>query len=192
MNELLDCSLKLSKAMTESIRLNILDERLPKRGLSFTQKFFVFLGVLFGIFLLIFGLFIFSTVRMHSDQQVSGEITVSSEWMVITPQESMKPHKQYQHLVLDVAEPLKKDNLDLENIRFADGTPVYPEAQIVDEHGNVYVLKMERAPTPSRHGNSIFDYGSRLPEDRVYTQVRLRSDKPLHLSGVLWHCYDGK
>src|SRR5690242_10102554 len=113
--------------MTESDQLSILDERLPRRKLNFTQKFLVFVGVLLGICLLLFGLFIFSLVRMHSDQQVSGEVTVSSNWIVITPKEPMKPQKQYQNLVLDAAEPLMKDNSDLENIRFADGSSVHLE-----------------------------------------------------------------
>jgi hypothetical protein len=143
------------------------------------------------ILLLLIGSCAMWLATVHSDQKVSGEITVSSEWVVITPEERMEPRKQYQSLVLDVADPLLKDNLHLEDIRFADGSAVHPEAQIVDEYGKVYDLRMERAPTPSRHENSVVDFGS-LPDDRAYTQVRLRSDRPLRLSGVLWHCYNGK
>jgi hypothetical protein len=156
------------------------------------ESAFIAVGWICGIILLVLiGSCVVGFATMHSDQQVSGEIRISSEWVTITPNERMEPRKQYQSLVLDAAEPLLKDNLNLESIRFADGSAVRPEAQIVDEHGKVYDLKMVRAPTPSRHENSIVDFGS-LPDDRAYTQVRLRSDRPLRLSRVLWHCYNGK
>lgn len=142
------------------------------------------------ILLLVIGSCVVGIATSHSDQQVSGEITVTSEWAVISSKEPLKPQKQHQHLNLEVAEPLLRDNTNLENIRLANGTPVHLEAQIVDEYGNVYDLNMQRTPTPSRHENSIYDYSSRLPKDRTYTQVRLRSDKPLRLSRVLWHCYN--
>ncbi|HZH32133.1 MAG TPA: hypothetical protein VEY11_15315 [Pyrinomonadaceae bacterium] len=156
------------------------------------ESAFIAVGWICGIILLfLIGSCAVALTTMHSDQQVSGEIMISSEWVTITPKERMEPRKQYQSLVLDTAEPLLKVNHNPENIQFADGSAVRPEARIVDDHGKVYDLKMMRAPTPSMHENSIVDVGS-LPDDRAYTQVRLRSERPLRLSRVLWHCYNGK
>ena len=165
-------------------------ESFKDRG-PLESAFLVVAGCCGIILLVLIGSCVVGLVTMHSDQLVSGAVTVSTEWVVITPKKQMSPTKQYQSLVLDVAEPLLQDNLHLENIRFADGSAVHPEAQIVDEYGNVHSLKMERAPTPSIHENSIVDFGS-LPEDRAYTHLRLRSDRPLRLSKVLWHCFNGK
>src|SRR5438552_3496368 len=87
------------------------------------QTAFFAVGSICGVFWLLFiGSCIVELATMHSDQQVSGEVTVSSEWIMITPKEPLKLRKQNQELVLDVAEPLMKDNLHLENIRLTDGT----------------------------------------------------------------------
>jgi hypothetical protein len=157
------------------------------------ESIFLLLGLGFVIALVVlivlFGLAIFTS---HSDDKIAGDITISSQWVTITSNKPLKHKKDYQDLVLEVAAPLKEDNLNSEHMELKDGTIFHPEAQIVDQFGNAYNLKLARAPTPSYHSNSVAASTFELPADRSYTQVRLRSDQPLHLSRVLWHCVNGK
>jgi hypothetical protein len=178
--------------MTESEQPRILGDRLAKGRLSFTQKFFVFLGILFGIFLLCLALFVISLGRTHSDREISGELTLSSEWVEITPDQPLSFPKQFQGMVLDVAEPLVKDNLQLESVQLMNGTLVHPELQLVEQNGNVVKIKLQSGPTPSQHDNSVDGFVSRPAEGRVYTKVRVRCDRQLRLSRIIWHSWDGK
>lgn len=153
------------------------------------ESIFLLLGVGFvivvAVLIVMLGVTLFT---WDSDEKVAGDITLSSEWLAITPSEPLKQKKDRQDLVLDVAEPLKEDNLHSEHMETKAGIIFHPEAQILDQYGNSYNLELRRAPTPSDHSNSFMASASRLPAGRMYTQVRLRSDQPLHLSRVLWHC----
>ena len=160
--------------------------------LSVTQKYLIFIGVTLGLCFLLIGLFIFSLWNMHSDREISGELVLSPDWIEITPPKPLSFPKQFQGIVLDVKEPLVGDNLHLERMQLTDGTVVHPELQLIEQGGNVADIKLERGATPSQHDNSVGGYVSRLPEGQVYTRVRVRCDKPLHVSRVIWHSWDGK
>jgi hypothetical protein len=183
--------------MNESEHISILNEHLPKQKMSLLKKVLIIFGVLCAIPLLLIGLFLYSLTTLDSEQEVTEKITLDSEWIKITPKKPLKPEKQTQEIVLDVdpIEGLVRNNSDLEHIRLGNGAIVNPEIQIVDQYGNVYTSDdILRYPTPSLYGNGISCqfYNPRLPQDRVYTEVRVKCDKSLRLSRIVWHCHTGK
>ena len=104
------------------------------------------------------------------------------------------PVKQFQEIVLDVdpAEGLVKDNLHTDRMQLGSGEMVKPEIQLLDREGNVFTASVARYPVPSRYENGISGQISNLPRDRTYTKLRIRSDNPVRLSRVVWHCWNGK
>ncbi len=173
--------------MAEAFQQSILDERPRERKLTFAQKFFVLIGVLFGVCVLLFGLFIFIAVRSQSDREISGELVLSPEWVEITPDKPLSFPKRSQGMILDVAEPLGQDNQNWARVRLADGTLIRPELQLVERDGSVTDVELLRG-----HGNDVGGFVRRLPEGRVYTKVRVRCDRPLRVSRIIWHSWDGK
>ena len=173
--------------MAEAFLLSILDERPRGRRLTFAQKFFVLVGALFGVCVLLFGLFAFVAARSQSDREISGGLVLSPEWVEITPDEPLSFPKRSQGVTLDVAEPLARDDLNWERVRLADGTLIRPELQLVERDGSVTDVELLRG-----HSNNVGGYVGRLPGGRVYTKVRVRCDRPLRVSKIIWHSWNGK
>lgn len=122
------------------------------------------------------------------EQKVAGEMTLTENWVEITPARPLVPSRQYQSIVLDVAEPLVRDN-SYGRARRADGTEFRPEVVLVSERGDAVPVELSRTPTPSRYENSI---SGGQPPRGVYVKVRVRCDRPLRLRGIVWSCWDGK
>jgi hypothetical protein len=169
------------------------EKHQPKKKWSFERKFLVaLLSFAFGLPLLFFIFLVLDEFSMKSEQNVVYNRTLTSEWSEFTPPKPLKPTKQVQVLVLVVAEPLTKSNLDLEHVKLNDGTVVQPEIQLVDQFGNIFVADVSQSATPSPYNNSVFGYVSGLPQDRTYTKVRVKSDRELKVSRIVWYCWDGK
>lgn len=178
--------------MAGAFQLNILDERPRGRKLTFAQKFFALVAALFGVCVLLFGLFVFDAARAHSDREISGELVLSPEWVEIALDEPLSFPKRSHGIVLDVAEPLVRDNINFKRPRLTDGTLIRPELRLVERDGSVAEVELMRALTPSIHDNSVSAYVRPLPGERVYTKVRVRCDRPLRVSRIIWHGLDGK
>ena len=177
--------------------ISILNENLPEEKMSSIKVVLIILGVICIILLFLFGLFVYSLATLDSEQRVTGKVMLNSEWIQIKPKKPLKPDKQDQEIVLDVdpAEGLVRNNSDLERMQLANGTVIHPECQIVDQFGNGYTANFViRYPTPSLYENGISCsfYNPDLPQDRVYTEVRVKCDVPLRLSRIVWHCHTGK
>ncbi len=174
--------------MAEAFQPSILDEHPRKRRLTFAQKFFALIAALFGVCVLLFGLFVFIAGKGYSDQKISGELVLSPEWVEITPDEPLSFPKRSQGIILDVAEPLVRDDLKWERVRLADGTLIHPELQLVEPDGRVTDVELLRGHS----SNVVGGYIGRLPGGRVYTKVRVRCDRPLRVSKIIWHSWNGK
>jgi hypothetical protein len=163
-----------------------------KRKLTFHQKLWIGMALLVIVPALLYGVWLLSLMTLDSEQEISGPVTISTEWTEFTPKEPLQPDKETQEVVLNSAEPLVR-NTALHDIRLADGTAVKPELQLIDQSGNVFVADdVDRYPTPSLYNEGISCSVTRLPQDRLYTKVRVRSDKTLKLSRIVWHCHTGK
>ena len=176
--------------MSQTDSPGLFETQVGKKKLSFNQKVWIGLAVLVSIPVLLFLSWWMLMLHLDSEQEIAGEVIISTEWVEFAPEIPLKPEKDAQEVVLDSAVPLVRDNLDLKNIRLTDGTQVKPELQLVDQYGNVFNATVNRYMTPSRYNNGISCSVPRLPEDRLYTKVRVRSDKPLKLARIVWHCYE--
>src|SRR5258705_194650 len=96
-----------------------------------------------------------------------------------------------QYLVFDVAAPFELEHRAW-GVRLPDGSISTPEVQLVDEYGNTFNLDQPSMFSPTSHftqrGFSLRD----LPQDRVYRAVRIRSDKPIQYSRIMWRCENHK
>jgi hypothetical protein len=155
----------------------------------------VSIAALCGALLLFFvGANIYAFATSDSEELVSGPVIVSAQWTEFVPQRPLQPRKQTQEIVLDVdpSEGLIEDNLHSDRMQLANGTVLHPQIQLVDSHGNVFDAEVSRYPVPSRYENGLSGSVSNLPKDREFTKVRVRSDFPVRLSRIVWHCHNGK
>jgi hypothetical protein len=171
--------------MNESAHLiSILDERMPKRKLSFNQKVLIGIGVSLTIPLAVSGLIAFSMMTSLSEREIAGATTSSSDWLEIKANPRLKASKESQYLVLDVATPFELEDRAW-GVRMLDGSIVTPEVQLIDEYGNTFNLDEPSMFSPTSHFTQRGFSMRALPRDRVYRAVRIRSDKPIQYSRVI-------
>lgn len=146
------------------------------------------------VLLVLVGGFIYGFATSDSEEIVSGPVSLSSQWTEFIPGKPLRPLKQSQEIVLDVdpSEGLIEDNLHLKRIQLSNGLLLRPQIQLVDSQGNVFDAEVSRYPVPSLYKNGISGYVSSLPQDREFTKIRVRSDSPVRLSRIVWHCHNGK
>ena len=137
---------------------------------------------------------LYEIATTDSEQIVSGPVTLTPQWMEFVPSKPLREAKQDQEIVLDVeaSEGLVEDNLHDDRIELANGVLLHPQIQIIDSAGNVFDAKVFRYPVPSLYKEGIAGQFSRLPPDGTITKVRVRSDVPVRLSRIVWHCHQGK
>jgi len=127
--------------------------------------------------------------RFHPnlDREIAGPVSISSEWMEILPKEPLKPEREVQEILIWFAQPY---TTDFNGIISPDGHTFYPEVQLIDQRGDAYNLRIS-AISSSGIGLSCCKEGHQpLPKDRNYRAVRLRSDRPVNGSKVVWRCYN--
>ena len=156
---------------------------------------FFAVGGICALAILVFGTWlVIGIATSESEQVVSGPVILSSQWLELAPKTSLRPTKQFQNIVLEVdpTEGLVEDNLHPERMQIASGVLLKPEIQLLDSQGNIFVAEVTRSKVPSRYNNGLVGYVSDLPRDRTYARVRVRSNVPIHLSKIVWHCVQGK
>lgn len=118
------------------------------------------------------------------NQTVATDVSITSEWIELASDSSIKPEKQVQEVVF-VIDGYKTDFRDNSfQIKLPNGTVVNPEVQIFDENGNAYELmhsgftNNDITFTPKTNGGFL--------KDRNYSKLRIRSDKPFQVSRIIW------
>lgn len=127
---------------------------------------------------------IYRMFHPYLDRDVVGATSITSEWLEIIPKEPLHVERQVQYLVLDVADPFEPV-YEVWSLRLRDGSLVKPEAQLVDESGNVFDLT-----SPALDTKGLALRNSNLPVDRIYPKVRIRSNKTIRVSRIFWRCYN--
>jgi len=126
----------------------------------------------------------------YLDQDLAGQIVISSEWTEIVPKKPFQVDRQIQMIVLDLDKSinLQRDGFGL---ILPDGSVVTPEVELIDLEGKAYPLD-----SPSEHlGDNGFKYRqfssrNRLPDGKIFRSVRIRADKPVRCNRVFWRCYN--
>ena len=127
--------------------------------------------------------------RLHPnlDREIAGPVSISSEWIEILPEEPLEPEREVQQVLIWFAQPY---TTNINGIISPDGHTFYPEVQLIDQRGNAYNLRLS-AISSSGIGLSCCKEGNQsLPRDIKYRAVRIRSDRPVNGSQVVWRCYN--
>ncbi len=156
---------------------------------------FITLGIVVGVLgLVATALFLLNFIDI--DLRLSGPVSISTQWLEISPSISMRPWKQNQYVSLDI-DGVNTNHLPLTEafksgkLQLADGTAVTPEVELIDENGRVYSLHV------SMIDNKGIGYGKDCDPEcgfpwTKYRTVRIRADRVIHCSRVTWHCHTGK
>ena len=161
-------------------------------------------SVAVALAIIVTALYVMSLVRgvAYVDHVVAENVPVSGAWLEITPPHPLKTTGRAQYLSVGVkgaAPPPKRiggldphgENRD--RVELLDGTSATPEIQLVDESGQAYDLRAEMDDYAGKGFALRADAGA-LPSStpaRAFTVVRIRSDKPILISKVTWHCRAG-
>ena len=140
-----------------------------------------------AIILLYVGFYLYLFIVLRTSRKIARHLDISTNWMELTPQPPLRAKKQSQHLQI-LVDGYNRGDEDRNWIRLPDRTIVNPEVEIWDEYGRVYDLRPSSL-IPSGVGfTGKFAPRSSFPQDRSYTKVRIRSDKPFQASKVIWEC----
>jgi len=121
----------------------------------------------------------------YIDRELSGPVTLNSEWLELTPKEPLKVQRDTQELTLFPDPPIKT----------VDGNQIPPadiEAELIDSKGEVH----RSSPGLSETLTGNLQITSRslgfkdLPRDITYKTVRIKSSAPYHVKKILWRCYN--
>lgn len=140
-------------------------------------------------------------------QEISGSVTIGSEWTEIVPPVPLKPYATLQEVVLRFDDYDRKnftDNLQGEILNLADGRKTKIEAFLFDDKGESYELQimgtggegggftLSRKMIPDiANGNPNYKYLN-FPTDRTYVKLKLRSEIPIKCDKIEWVCYNNK
>jgi hypothetical protein len=133
---------------------------------------------------------IYRTFNPYLDREVAGPVTLSSQWLEIVPKEPLRRERKNQYIVLQIAEHLTTANPALEPT-LEDGSIVTFEVELIDQNGNPHVLSVPAGDgrTEVWRGMEI-EESRRLADNIAFRTVRLRSNKPIRCSSILWRVYD--
>ena len=124
-----------------------------------------------------------------SDRDIAGSTAITSQWLEIKPAPILKPLGKTSFVILELEGDYTPD-FQAKMLRFPDGALGMPEVQLVDEQGNVFPLHFLMVHHRDRTGSDVMGgagFGTPdLPADRGYSKVRVRSDKPLKCSKIIW------
>jgi len=127
------------------------------------------------------------------DRQLSGPVTLTSEWLVLKPIWPLGVARDTQEITLFPSPPIqmvfKRGTSDLIP---ADGRDAEIEAELIGSDGKTYHSRPGRSETMT--GN--LQITSRrlgfkdLPDNVTYTEVRIKSSARYPVSKILWRCYN--
>jgi len=115
------------------------------------------------------------------DRKLSGRVTLTSEWLELTPAKPLKIARDTHELTLFPDPPIP------------DGRPTAKiEAELIGSDGTTYHSRPGIAQTLS--GDLKITSRSLgfkdLPDNVTYTKVRIKSSTPYPVSKILWRCYN--
>jgi len=123
-----------------------------------------------------------------SDRDIAGATAITSQWSEIGPTPALKPSSKQSLVILELEGDYTPD-FQAQMLRFPDGSLGMPEVQLVDQQGQVFPLHFLMVHHRDRTGSNVMGgagFGADLPADRSYGKVRVRSDKPIKCSKIVW------
>jgi hypothetical protein len=124
-----------------------------------------------------------------TDRDIAASTAITSQWLEIKTTPLLKPSGKTSLVILELEGDYTPD-FQSQMLRFPDGALGMPDVQLVDEQGNVFPLHFLMVHHRDRTGSNVMGgagFGTPdLPVDRSYSEVRVRSDKPMKCSKVIW------
>jgi hypothetical protein len=133
-----------------------------------------------------------SCIRADRMQVISGPVSIGSQWVEIRPSKPLRVEREHNSLELELARNYAPD-YQANGYRFPDGSLVTPEVRLVDQDGNEYPLRVGSLSNIAI-GYRSGPLGSRedLPNDKLFTLVRVRSNGQIDCSRIVWRSYNQK
>jgi hypothetical protein len=119
--------------------------------------------------------------NLFIDRKLSGRVTITSEWLELTPAEPLKIARDTHELTLFPDPPIP------------DGTPTAKiEAELIGSDGTTYHSRpgIEQMLSGDLKITSRSLGFKDLPDNVTYTKVRIKSSTPYPVSKILWRCYN--
>jgi hypothetical protein len=79
---------------------------------------------------------------------------------------------------------------DADGLLSPDGHRFAPEVQVIDQKGNAYNLSLSAIDSAGVGLSCCKEGRQPLPKDRKYRAVRIRSDRPINGTKVVWRCFN--
>lgn len=137
-----------------------------------------------------------SCLRDSYQVKLAGTVTLESQWVEFRPKLALRADKTFAWVLLDLAAPLQDDAygegkgpLKGKGILMPDGEVINPDVEVIDQYGNTFQLVYSGAK-----GGPIYGcpYPNKLPPDREYKSVRIRSPRPIKCKAIYWYCESSK
>jgi hypothetical protein len=128
-----------------------------------------------------------SSCKGASYREISGDVTISDEWVTLSPGEALRAEKKFDWVLLKLDPPFKNAEPAMGNgILTPDGEIINPEIQLTDQYGKTFnfVYRGARGGDSPIYG---YPYPYELPRDREYKSVRIRSPRPIRCKAIYWY-----
>jgi hypothetical protein len=128
------------------------------------------------------------------DRQLSGPVTLTSEWLELKPTEALIVVRDWQEVAVFPNPPIKMvdDPTGKRSLIPADGRDATIEAELIASNGVTYHSRpgYEQSMTGNLYVTRYSVDFKDLPRNVTYTKVRIRSSAPYPVSAVVWRCYN--
>lgn len=127
------------------------------------------------------------------DRQLSGPVTLTSEWLELKPMEPLKATRDTQELTLFPNPPIQMvSEGNTGNLVPADGRKADIEAELIGSDGITYHSRPGRSESMTGNLRIVSrSLGFKdLPKNVTYTKVRIKSSARYPVSTILWRCYN--
>ena len=130
-------------------------------------------------------------------REIHSAVEIGTDWIEITPQPPMKSSQQFSYIGLKLDTIKDWDKNDKKKLLLTDDSPILIEVELSDDQGNKYTLIPNRIGKYIEFGKDKSDIPLSappsnepdFPPDRVYTKVRIRSERPIKCDQVIWGNY---
>lgn len=146
-------------------------------------------GAVIFIFLAYTGFVIY--INWPGDRLLAKNVRISQEWTEITVAPSLSTSHRSQSIRLRIANFESDSNSNSFAIRLPDGSVIAPEIELYDEAGNRFELR--HSGFSSKYYEAVvFSPAAKLPTDREYTKLKIRSAVAFTCDEINWLDYDPK
>ena len=117
----------------------------------------------------------------QSDLEVASDLDISMDWIELTPKPPLKARKHTQCLLIFI-EGYDEMSADSPTI----------DVEILDNTAKAYKLSQSLLVGSRLSFSGNYAIRSSLPQDKPFTKIRMRSDKPVRASKIFWENYNLK